>query len=197
MTTQSPPNTATGLLAKATAVLGDGGYRLITEVSDWASSTSRLFEDAYNIVGVVVFPTCGELLDSWPEQQESLVRLISQHVAANEGKAWDGYLVLLTPGSGPSERERLKAVQYDTTRLRKLVASGDDLASEGDVERVLRSLLPLAAPTVSLQHNSTLLLLPQLLAVEGIPEPITQAVVQAFSEQAPVMERLHEARRGK
>ncbi len=198
MTTQAAPNTATGLLAKASAVLSDGGYRLITEVgAEWASATTRLFEDAYNIVGVVVFPTCGELLDFWPEQQESLVRLMSQHVAANEGKAWDGYLVLLTPGSAPSERERLKAVQYDTTRLRKLVATSDDLASEGDVERVLRPLLPLAAANVSLHHNSTLQLLPQLLAVQDIPEAITAAVVQAFSEQAPLMERLHDARRGK
>src|ERR671912_673827 len=46
----------------ASQVLSIGGYQQIRRrVPDWDTLTSRLFEDEYNVVGVVVFNTCGEL----------------------------------------------------------------------------------------------------------------------------------------
>lgn len=190
--------TATGLLAKATAELKSGGYRVVSEGGGaWGSGSSRLFEDAYNIVGIVVFETCGDLLDSWPDQQEALVKIISRDINESEAKAADGYLVLLTRGKAPSERERVKEVRYDMSRLRKLVATGEELDKDSDVERVLRPLMPLRPEEATPSSDSSLWVLPELLAEQRFPKPHTQALIDAFLNERPLMEALHEARRRK
>lgn len=190
--------TATGLLAKATAELKGGGYSLVSRKGDdWSANNARLFEDEYNIVGVVVFETCAELLASWPDQQEALVRLISHEVAVGEAKAGDGYLVLLTPGRAPSERERLKDVRYDMSRVRKLVATGEELDQDSDVERVLRPLMPLARTAKVPTNGSSLSVLPDLLSEHKIPKAVTQALIDAFQNEKPLMDAIDEARKHK
>ncbi len=195
MTNSSLGLTSTDLLAAASQTLIAGGYQQIPKrFQDWDTPTSRLFEDEYNIVGVVVFGTCAELLRDWPDLQGSLVEVISHNVGRSESKSWDGYLVLLTPGNAASETAELDAIRYDTTRLRKLVATGDELESPTDIERVLRSLLPLGQEQVSIQQESTLDFLPQILAEQGIPREVTQLIVDAFREQLPLLEQLYEKR---
>jgi hypothetical protein len=187
--------TTTDLVASASRVLTDGGYQQIAgRFKEWDTPTSRLFEDEYNVVGVVVFDTCSELLRAWPDMQESLVDVISRHVGREESKSWDGYLVLLTPGAAPSTLKEIEAVRYSTSRLRKLVATGDDLGSPTDVERVVSPLLPLAQDGANLNQESALDLLPKLLAEHGISEETTRVLVKAFREQSPLLERLHEQR---
>lgn len=194
MTSTAP--TPTGLFAKASSLLTDAGYVAVTaKHADWATQNTRVYEDKYNIVGLAVFSTCTELLMAWVKHQESLVNLISRHVMATEGKAWDGYLVLLTPASAPSERAAIDAIRYDTSRLRKLVATGDELSSDADVERVLRPLLPMPVMTGLAAMNSILTLLPALLTEQGIPTQVGQQVVTSFTERTPLMEGVHLARR--
>ena len=193
MTSSSAGFTPTDLIAAASQALEAGGYQQIRgRFSEWDTSTSRLFEDEYNVVGIVVFDTCGELLRTWPDLQGSLVDVISRHVGQGESKSWDGYLVLLTPGPAPSEDTEIEAVRYNTTRLRKLVATGDDLRSPTDVERVIRPLLPLGQERAKLSQESALDLLPKLLADQGIPKETTQLLVDAFREQLPLLDRLHQ-----
>jgi hypothetical protein len=193
--TNSSGFTTTDLIAAASQVLTDGGYQRIPDsFCEWDTPTSRLFEDEYNVVGVVVFDTCGELLRTWVDLQGSLVDVISRHIGQTESKSWDGYLVLLTPGVAFSEEAAIEAVRYNTTRLRKLVATGDDLRNPTDVERVLRPLLPLGQGRASVRQESALDLLPKLLADQGIPEETTRVLVDAFREQSPLLERLHEQR---
>src|SRR5689334_7288614 len=121
--------TATDILAAATRALEEGGYRRIEHQfgDSLPSDTVRLFEDAYNVVCVVVYETWSALVSSWADAQAALVELMSQVVTSGEPKAWDGYLALLTPGeiSGPEHRE-LTRIRYNTSRLRKLVATGED-----------------------------------------------------------------------
>lgn len=191
----APGSTSTGLIAAASEVLSTGGYQAIRQTfADWDTPTSRLFENEYNIVGIVVFETCAELLRAWPDRQGSLVNLMSQNVGQGESKTWDGYLVLLSPSLAPSEGVEIEAVRYNTTRLRKIVATGEDLQTAGDVEQVLRSLLPLSQEQVGPGRGSALDLLPRLLAVHGIPEETTRCLTEAFREQLPLMEQLHEHR---
>ena len=96
--------TPTDIIAAASRVLSDAGYRQVRDAAkQWDTATSRLFEDEYNIVGIAVFDTCGELLSAWTDLQGSLVDLISKHIGQTEAKSWDGYLVLLTSGVAPSE----------------------------------------------------------------------------------------------
>ena len=128
MTDPSLGYTTTDLIAAAFQVLLEGGYGQINgRFPEWSTPTSRLFEDQYSVIGIAIFETCTELLRAWPDVQAVLVDVISRHVGSQESKSWDGYLVLLTPGLAPSESEAIEAVRYNTTRLRKLVATGDDL----------------------------------------------------------------------
>lgn len=185
--------TSTDLIAAASLTLTVGGYRQITgRFQDWDTPTSRLFEDEYGVVGIVVFDTCAELLRTWPDLQGSLVEVISRHVGKEEAKSWDGYLVLLSPGIAPSESTAIDQVRYNTTRLRKLVATADDLKSPTDVDRVLRPLLPLPQERANLGQESALDLLPRLLAEQNISEGVTRVLVDAFREQSPLLERLHQ-----
>lgn len=195
MTDSSLGFTTTDLIAAASQVLLEGGYRQISgRFPDWGTPTSRLFEDEYSIVGIAVFETCKELLQTWPDVQAALVDVISRHVGNQESKSWDGYLVLLTPGLAPSESEAIEAVRYNTTRLRKLVATGDELKLSTDVERVLRPLLPLGLERTSLGQESALDLLPRLLANHNISEEVTRVLVNAFRQQSPLVEQLHQQR---
>lgn len=185
--------TTTDLIASASHELLDGGYQQINGRSpEWGTPTSRLFENEYSIVGLVAFETCGDLLKSWPDVQGTLVDVISHYVGGQESKSWDGYLVLLTPGLATSDVDAIEAVRYNTTRLRKLVATGDDLKLSADVRRVLRPLLPLQAERVELGLESVLDLLPQLLAADHIPENVTRLLVDAYKKQEPMLEQLHE-----
>jgi hypothetical protein len=187
--------TTTDLIAAASQVLLEGGYRQITgQFPEWGTPSSRLFEDEYSVVGIAVFETCKELLQTWPDVQAVLVEVISRHVGSQESKSWDGYLVLLTPALAPSESAALEAVRYDTTRLRKLVATGDELKLSIDVERILRPLLPLHPERAVLGQQSALDLLPRLLAAQQIPEEVTRVLVEAFQQQSPLLERLHQQR---
>src|ERR1700677_3132015 len=102
--TNSHGFTSTDLIATASQALIVNEYRQITgRFPDWDTPTSRLFEDEYGVVGIVVFDTCAELLRTWPDMQASLVEVISRHVGKEEAKSWDGYLVLLSHGIAPSE----------------------------------------------------------------------------------------------
>jgi hypothetical protein len=86
--------TPTDLIASSTSVLAAGGYQPIREgFPEWNTTTTRLFEDKYNVVGIAVFTTTADLLQSWADLQGALVDVISRHVGQMENKAWDGYLV--------------------------------------------------------------------------------------------------------
>jgi hypothetical protein len=185
--------TPTDLIASATQILNDGGYQQITDgFPDWNTQTARLFEDKYGIVGLVVFETCGELLRTWTDLQGSVVSVISRKIGREESKAWDGYLVLLSTGVAPSEESAIESVRYNTGRVRKLVATGEDLRSPTDIERVLRPLLPLIIERASLGRETALDLLPKLLSVHDIPEDATRTLIKAFREQSSLLEALND-----
>ena len=185
--------TPTDLIASATQILNDGGYQQITDgFPDWNTQTARLFEDKYSIVGLVVFETCGELLRTWTDLQGSVVSVISRKIGREESKAWDGYLVLLSTGVAPSEESAIESVRYNTGRVRKLVATGEDLQSPTDVERVLRPLLPLIIERASLGQETALDLLPKLLSIHDIPEDATRTLIKAFREQSSLLEALND-----
>jgi hypothetical protein len=195
MTASSIAVTLTDLIAASSNVLEAGGYqRIQSGVPEWDTPSTRLFEDKYSIVGIAVFATTAELLNSWADLQGALVDLISRHVGQAESKAWDGYLVLMTTGIAPSSDAAIEELRYDMTRLRKLVATGEDLSTASDVEGLLRQLLPLRTAPGSLTQGTALDLLPGLLEEQGIDAKTTAVLVQAFSEQQPLMDSLHRTR---
>jgi hypothetical protein len=188
--------TATTLLAEASTLLGQNGYQRVEPSMDLRSPlpTRRLFEDLYSIVALLVYETWGELRDTWTNAQGSLTELISANVRRGEAKAWEGYLVVLTPASAATEVSQVDRIRYDVTRVRKLVATAEDLLELGDVRRILLPLLPLESGLSVGVSRSAIDLIPDLLAVKGTPEEFGRAVVEAFRQQEPLVEALHRAR---
>jgi hypothetical protein len=192
--TQGDSLTATNILAAASDILTMGGYVRVSDefIHEWPTTNARLFEDLYGIVAVVVYETWGDLSSGWVDVQDALVRIISGHVSSNEAKAWDGYLVLFTPGIlGAAAHIEATEIRNDTLRVRKLVAGGDELKGLADVERVLLPLLPLATDFQIDEEESVLDILPDLLARRNIPRNAVRVLIDAFSEQQSLMEHLH------
>jgi hypothetical protein len=186
--------TSTDLIASASAILEAGGYlRIDAAKPGSAISDARLYEDPYSVVALIVCETWPELESRWTDAQGALVELMSAHMTSEDAKAWEGYLVLLTPGStsGSDDSQTVASIRYDTSRVRKLVATGDELKQISDVERTLLPLLPLEAAQAPSDSGSVLDLLPNLLAARGeIDEGAVSAIIDAFIGQKPLVEAL-------
>ena len=187
--------TTSQLLAAASELLHDGGYTLVPATDDWVDPNSRLFEDPYGIVAVFTYETWGDLSATWQDAQGRLVDLISTHLRRPEAKAWEGYVVLLTPSPTPLDaRANLAEIRYDTNRVRKLVATGDELKTLDDVLEALLPLLPLDVEEQIEASAALLDRLPALLADHGIEPQAAQSVIRAFMANESPLERLHELR---
>lgn len=185
------PLTSSQLLAAASEYLTAGGYS-VAEVSAVRPGSSRVFEDPFGIVSVNVYDTWSEMQTSWNEAQGLLVELMSTHLTRPEPKAWEGYLVLLCPTPVPvQDRNQVANLRYDTNRVRKLVATGDDLETLEDVRSALLPLLPLEVKPPSASGSGLLDRLPELLHDHGIEPSITRVVVDAFVANDSIVERLH------
>ena len=192
MTAQSTL-TISGLLGEAARLLSHGEYLEIKPPDEglWSSAQARLFEDPYSIVGILVFDTWDALVSNWERAQSDLVELISDHLSPGEPKAWDGYLVLLTP-SPVSEELNASSIRYDTARLRKIVATGKEIERVSDLETVLAPFLPIRMDLIETDAMGVFTELPRILAQQGIPQEAVEALIDAYVEREPLMESLSE-----
>lgn len=187
--------TATELTAAAADFLFAGGYREVPQevLASHSLSGARVFEDAYGVAAVVVFDAWDDVVASWPDYQGGLVDLMSSYLPGVDAKAWEGYLVLLTPGGlGAAAHDEANAIRYDMTRVRKLVGAGDELQTLADVGRVLRPLLPLQPQALATESAGALDLLPDLLDAPDLPADAIRASIEAFKQSKPVIEALYE-----
>lgn len=186
--------TATSILAEATRVLAEASYRRVVEgvTGLLAADNARVFEDSYGIVAVIVYDTWEDLASGWPDAQGALVELLSKNMPSVEPKAWEGYLVLLTPGMPPSgEGTQAHEIRLNTVRLRKFVATGEELTSLREVQVSLLPLLPLE-PAPGLDSGEDVLqLIPAVLASKGLDEEVTRLLIDFFRRNAPLLEGLH------
>lgn len=189
--------TATELLAYASETLEEHGYRRATLDLDhnWRTVSARFFEDDYAIVAIVVYETWKDLSSNWSDAQALLVEVMSRYITSYDAKSWEGYLVLLTPSPvGKHDRSEIIRIRYDISRVRKLIATGDDIQTLEDIKQLLLPLLPLQVETVEPVGESVLAILPNLLSKRGLPEQAIRVVVDAFLEQRPIVESLHNYR---
>jgi hypothetical protein len=187
--------TPTDLMAAASGYLTAAEYAQVgpQRLDGLNTNGGRFFEDRYSIVMLVVYDTWRELGQLWMEAQASLVELISDNLTRAESKSWDGYLVLLTADPCPaSRRAEIDTIRYDTFRVRKLVAAGDELNSLLEVEQALLPLLPMKGQHAAAEQGSVLDLLPGILANHGIAGEASKRLVRAFREQESLLEALHE-----
>jgi hypothetical protein len=187
--------TTTSLLAAASGILEKAGYSRISDeqAGTWPTSTVRLYEDPYGIVSVVTYETWSDLSSGWMDAQASLVELISKHLVSSEAKAWEGYLVLLTPNPRAAGAVGEAArIDRDTSRVRKLLATGDELQRLSDVETILLPLLPLSTEEVMRRGQESVLdMLPALLSRRALEEEDVRVIIRAFTEHEPLVESLH------
>ena len=188
------PLTTSELLTLAGAQLAASGYRVVRDVAGTAKSADRglLAEDAASVVSVVVFEAWSQLEAEWREAQADLVDLLSRRLRRSAPKAWDGYLVLLCAGP-PTDRNALSQIERDTTRVRKIVATGETLRTIKDVEGVLDILAPLEIPKDVAALEDVLDALPDLIG-GGVDPVLVRTVVEAFREMEAPLERLHSLR---
>src|SRR5712692_5915848 len=160
----------TNLLAAADRELVGAGYRRVPEraLATWPADNVRVYEDPYCVATIAVYETWSELSTGWLQLQESLVELMSKFWTRSDAKAWDGYIVLLTPGT-PGSSVEVESIRYNTSRVRKLLATGEDLRRLSDVARVLAPLLPVDQ-VARASEETALEMLPRLLAQHGIDE---------------------------
>jgi hypothetical protein len=187
------------LLAEASNLLQDVGFLHVERAAElaWPTPTARVFEGSYAIVAVAAFETWDELRLGWLAAQSTLVGLVSEHIASSEPKAWEGYLVLLTPGTAGANREQVEEIRYDVSRLRKFVADAVELSELGAVRRVLAPLLPIPRGTDGLSAPlPALQLLTNELLGRGLEPDLVSALTNAFDRQEPLMEAIHDWRRG-
>jgi hypothetical protein len=185
---------ATQIMAAASSLLLHNGYRQsAASLGDqWNVESARLFEDPYSVAALVVFPTWAELKENWTSAQADLVGAMSHSISSADPKVWEGYLILLTPSTPGADRGILDTIRRDTSRVRKLVATGDELRHLMDVERILDPLLPLEVDGTELMvPEDPLESLASLPALRDISPEAVQDVVDAFRHQQPIIERLH------
>jgi hypothetical protein len=191
--------TTSEINAAASALLLEGGYKAIEKLPREINppSGARFFEDNFGIVEFVVFDTWQALREGWPKAQASLVELMSRFVHSGDAKAWEGYVVLFTSAVIPgTARDEAEDIRYNTSRVRKLLATGDDLRTIGDVERTILPLLPLAPESDRAQGRGDRVfeLLPEILRKRGIPIDVSRQLIDAFLKNEPLMERLQKVR---
>lgn len=186
--------TTTNLLSAAREVLTRSSFSEVTayELSGIDSSNQCLFEDPYSLVAISIFETWRDLADHWKNIQASFVELISDHIPRDEGKIWDCYLLLWTPGLVPiRELPTKRRIQYDTGRVRKLVTSGDDIQELADVETALLPLLPIVEHVIESTQAGVLDRIPEFLESNELPKIIIRSVVQAFEKNDSLVESIH------
>lgn len=179
------------LIAATEDVLVTNGYQRVDPPADWPTG-SRLYEDDYGIVALYVYDTWMRLRSEWNVAQGQLVDLMSNRLGRPDPKAWEGYLLLFTTASvPPGERREVTDLRYNTNRLRKLVATADDLETIDDVHTSLLPLLPLRIEAPSTSGSGLLSRLPALLVADGVDSEVTEAAVNAFLRNESIMESLH------
>lgn len=181
--------TSTTLLAAAAELLTGSGFRSVASEasSAWGSSNARLFEDPYCLVAVVVFDTWTELLERWPDAQAVIVDIVSGRLGKSEPKSWDVYLVLLTPAFADTAAAReVNAIRYDTTRVRKLISTGEELRTLEDVRRTMLPLLPVNPVSLDAARDILELLVDALVS-RGIDRDDVTRIVSAFAKNEPLI----------
>jgi hypothetical protein len=189
-----PSLTTTAVIAAVADALQGAGYEEVDaeRIGAWPAPGARVFEDPYSVAAVIVYETWGELAARWLEAQAALVDLMSAYFNSSDAKAWEAYLVLITPSVLPREsRLEAGAIRRDVTHARKLVMTGDELGSIDDVERGLLPLLPLRPYEIEGGDQTALDLLPELLTRPPIPAGAVEAMLAAFADQQSLAERLH------
>ncbi|HMP71365.1 MAG TPA: hypothetical protein PKA76_18595, partial [Pirellulaceae bacterium] len=177
------------ILSRVTELMASNGYAPANDVSIKCidDQNQRIFEDEFSVVAAVYYEDWRNLIESWHESQASFVELISEKLTSADRKAWDSYLVLLTTSLVPlNESHVIHDIRYDTRRVRKLLATGDQLKDLDDLEDAFLPLLPIRKQVDGIKNENVLNRLPDVIADARLDKNLVREVVDAFLNQEPI-----------
>lgn len=182
MNTASPPaRSDEELLHITAAVLSEQGFHVET-VSEGIDLV--LAENSYFVVAVAAMNTIHKLILAEPVAFEALAQRIDS--ATLGPKKWDTYLVLLTQEKSAevdAVTRDLYAINYDTSRLRRIAHTGVDPTPEA----VSHALAPFVEPATSTRSAVPAHALDSLLRAlisRGVDEELAQRAITAFEQGA-------------
>src|ERR1700693_3398684 len=137
--------TTTELLAAAQSILSEAGFETVATGEVGAPSpaeNARLWQNNVSVVMVATFETWEGLVATWADYQNAMVAIISSYLGKSDSKAADGSLVLLTPSRiAAGDISEANRIRSDTSRLRKLLGTREDVRTISDVRKVMAGLL--------------------------------------------------------
>src|SRR3546814_2679164 len=153
-------------------------------ISDWSSDVC-----SSDLLGFVcVYDSSAELMESWSKDSDQAISTYQFGLRRSGTKAWNTYLVLLTPESADyAKAVSLGAIEEDLSGTRKIARAG--IQNPADLSAALLPLLPLQSA-------------PRLEAVDMRKEirqrttEVPTRVVDAFhstAEEAMVIQVLEES----
>lgn len=169
------------LLRITKAVLSEQGFHVET-VSEGVDLV--LAENSYFVVAVAAMNTIRDLILTEPAAFEALAQRIES--ATLGPKKWDTYLVMLTQEKSAEDDEvtrDLYAINYDTSRLRRIAHTGVDPTPEA-VRHALAPFVEPAMSTTSAAQADALNSLLRALISRGVDEELAQRAVTAFEQGA-------------
>lgn len=187
------PLPASSLIALAEKCFAEqANFRVTRNVENLSlpSDRSLVAEDNYSVVAVVALDSWEQLEEEWANYQAALVALLGRRLARAAPKAWDGYLVLLCSSSATDDDRRVR-IERDTSRVRKIVATGEMLRTTSDVTRALDLFMPLEVTPLSEEERDILSTLPEMMSDTVDPDAV-RMVVEAYRSVEPPLERLHD-----
>jgi hypothetical protein len=169
------------LLRITKAVLSEQGFHVESVIE---GIDLVLAENNYFVVAVAAMNTIGDLILAEPVALEALAQRIES--ATLGPKKWDTYLVLLTQEKSAEDDDLtrdLYAINYDTSRLRRIAHTGVD----PNPEAVSHALAPFVEPvtsTTSAAQTDALDSLLHALISRGVDEELARRAITAFEQGA-------------
>lgn len=141
-----------------------------------------LAENSFAVVAVAAMSTIRDLLLAEQAAFEALAHRLES--VALGPKKWDTYLVLLTQEKSAEDDDvtrALYAINYDTSRLRRIAHTGVDPTHEA-VSHALAPFVEPATSTTSAAHADALDSLLRALTSRGIDEELARRAISAFAK---------------
>lgn len=172
------------LLRITKAVLLEQGFHVETVSGD---IDLVLAENTYFVVAVAAMNTIHDLILAESLVFDALAQRIKTAILGP--KKWDTYLVLLTQEKSAEEDDvtrDLYAINYDTSRLRRIAHTGVDPTPEA-VSHALAPFVEPATSTAPATQADALESLLHVLISRGVNEELAQRAITAF-EQGVVLD---------
>lgn len=154
------------------------------------SHLARVFESSEVLIGLAVFETSNEIVDGWTYAEDSLVRFASQRLDAQDAKAWDLYLVLVTGDRSIGNEEQIERARIDTRRSRKLIVMAGDRPVSAVLGTFVRRQVAGLLPIPEIERSRIDDPMEEVANTFGPSSPVP-ALVRAYTNGEALMSQLH------